>query len=425
MLPILRPHQQANLEELRHEVSVGRDPLLVAACGYGKGTIGSVIVHGAVIRNKSVVFAVHGKSLVVDMSERVGKLGIQHGVLLGGHRRERWHSVQVASIDTLHRMEHQPHVDLMIIDEAHMCLSPTWRKVVDALRAVNPAMRILGMTATPIRLDGKGLGKDTGGLFDSMIQGPSEEELIGLGNLVKSRVIWSPSPDISRVKKTAGEFNQKQLADVCDKTKIIGDIITHWKKYGAGRKTAAFGVDQAHAKHITEQFQAAGYQWAYVDAETKQEDRAAIWRDLDTGSLMGVSSVGCIAVGWDHPVVSCLIMARPTQSLGLWRQMLGRGSRPHPGKNDFIVLDHADNTRRHEPYGMFEDAVPWNLDGEAVEEGAKKPPPVATCKHAYRWPDGRHDSAHRGSRRAVALLRDIPRRAQGMPVLRAADDCNS
>jgi superfamily II DNA or RNA helicase len=653
MLPTLRPHQSADLEALRSETRAGRNPVLVAPCGYGKGTLISVIVHNATLKGHHVIFAVHGKSLVVDMSERVRKLGIEHGVLMGGEPRARWHSVQVASIDTLHRMAHPPQASLVIIDECfvkgtlvtmgngfecpiemvevgdlvrtatgqgrvkaisrkqtsaseqvvvklsngkriecttghpffsesgwiradlleghtifseealrslreginpsrknvsekvdrsallwevlceesresdveawrsvenghyaeanwtqteksrrerehhrtatgvsvdprpilegrachsdegyadvgisnllqtrlggaqfddrhragwahsyrkreiaglqeghvfgdvrvesvssvepsryasvynlhisrhpsyfangvlvhncHMALSPTWRKTLDRY----PNARVIGATATPIRLDGKGLGKATGGLFDSMVLGPSEDELISLGHLVGSRVLAPPPPsDLGTVKKTAGEFNQKELATVCDKTKLIGDIVTHWKRYASDKKTAAFGVDQAHAHHIMEQFRDAGVQWAYVDAETKQDERAQIWKDLDYGSLMGVSSVGCISVGWDHSVVSCLISARPTVSMGLWRQMLGRGSRPHPGKDHFLVLDHAGNTHRHAPYGIFEASPEWSLDGAAIKEAGKKPPAVATCKHSYRFPDFRND----------------------------------
>lgn len=384
----LRPYQQIALDQLRAEVSAGRNPVLVAPCGSGKGSLIATIVHRATERGHSVIFAVHGKSLVVDMSERIGKLNIPHGVLMGGEKRKRWHSVQVASIDTLHRMPHPPKASLIICDEAHMSLSPTWRKTLDRY----PDARFIGMTATPIRLDGKGLGKKTGGLFDSMVMGPSETDLIKLGYLVGSRVLAPPAPDMGGVKKTAGEFNQKQLATVCDKVKLIGDIVSHWKKHASGMKTAAFGVDQAHARHITESFQAAGIQWAYVDANTQQDERARIWKDLDHGSLMGVSSVGCISVGWDHPVVSCLISARPTASLGLWKQMLGRGSRPYPGKTHFLVLDHSGNTHRHDPYGLFEDAVEWTLDGQAIKPGdEKKPPSVSTCKHAYRWADFRHD----------------------------------
>ncbi len=392
---ILRPHQEDCLNELRAEVRKGHNPLLVAPCGFGKGSMISVIVHNATQRNHHVIFAVHGKSLVVDMSERITKLGIPHGILMGDRQRQRWHKVQVASIDTLHRMIHPPPASILIVDEAHMALSPTWRKTIERY----PSARVIGATATPVRLDGKGLGQKTGGLFDSMVTGPTEQDLIGMGYLVGSRVLAPPPPaDIGNVKKTAGEFNQKQLATVCDKTKLIGDIVEHWKKHASGRKTNAFAVDQAHAAHITEQFNAAGVPWAYVDAETSLDERARIYKDYDAenSTLMGIASVGCAAIGWDHPICSCLIGARPTASFGLWRQMLGRGSRPMNGKDSFLVLDHAGNTHRHAPYGMFEDAVPWGLDGAAVKESNdKKPPAVATCKYAYKWPDFRND-AERG-----------------------------
>lgn len=377
VIPTLRPHQEQDLNALREHIRHGRDPLLVAPCGYGKGTVITVIVHRAVERGKRIIFAVHGKSLVADMSQRITKLGINHGVLMGGHKRQRWHGVQVASIDTLHRMEEPPACDLIIVDEAHMALSPTWRKALSRYTC-----RVIGMTATPIRLDKKGLGRQTGGLFDAMVVGPSEQELIKQGNLVGSRVLAPPPPaDLGAVKKTAGEFDSKQMAQVCDKTTILGDIVKHWEQYSDGVKTAAFGIDQAHANHIAESFRTAGYDWAYVDAETRLDDRARIWKDLDTGTLRGVASVGCISVGWDHPVVACLIAARKTASLGLWRQMLGRGSRTYPGKERFIVLDHVGNTAFHEPYGVFEDSVPWSLDGDAVASGpAEKQERYVTCK---------------------------------------------
>jgi superfamily II DNA or RNA helicase len=301
---------------------------------------------------------------------------------MGGMPRKRWEPVQVASIDTLHRMEHPPGADVIICDEAHGALSPTWRKTLERY----PHAKIIGMTATPIRLDQQGLGRQSGGLFDALVQGPTEADLIQQGFLVRSRVLAPPAPaDLGRVGKVAGEFNTKQMAAVCDKAKVIGDIVSHWRKHANGRKTAAFGVDQKHAQHITEQFREAGVQWAYVDAETPDSERDRIWADLDNpgSGLCGVSSVGCISVGWDHPVVSCLIAARKTASLGLWRQMLGRGSRPAPGKDHFLVLDHVGNTHQHAPYGMFEDEVPWKLDGAAVAESEEKAEAVTTCKACY------------------------------------------
>ena len=376
----LRPYQETMIEAVRAELRAKRNPVIVSPCGSGKGSLIAFMVHGATQRGHRVIFAVHGKSLVVDMSERVARLGIEHGVLMGGERRQHWHPVQVASIDTLHRMEHPPAAKLIIADECHLSLSPTWRKTLDRY----PNAALIGATATPIRTDSKGLGKQTGGLFDSLVLGPSEEELIKMGHLVGSRVLAPPAPsDLEGVKKTAGEFNQKQLAQVCDKTRLIGDIVSHWKKHAEGRKTVSFGVDQAHAMHIKEQFSEAGVESVYIDAETSQKERQQIWRDYDCGSLKVISSVMTVSLGWDHPVCSCLIAARPTASLGLWRQMLGRGSRPYVGKTHFLVLDHSGNTHRHWPYGLFESQVEWSLDGAAIKDSVDKAPSITTCKKCY------------------------------------------
>jgi DNA repair protein RadD len=374
----LRDYQLKDLEQLRAALREHRSVLYVAPCGSGKGTLITYIVNRCVEQGRSVIFGVRGRALVNDMSERVSRLGIQHGVLLGGHKRERWHPVQVCSIDTLHRMDRPPKADLIICDEAHMSASPTWVKTIERY----PQAKLVGLTATPCRLDGRGLGE----LFSAMVQGPSEQDLIDQQYLVRSRVLAPPPPaDLGSVKKTAGEFNAKQLAQVCDKATVIGDIVKHWRKHASESlgKTAAFGVDQAHANHIAEQFREAGYEWAYVDAETPDKERAQIWRDLDHGTLRGVASCGCISIGWDHPVVSCLIAARKTASLGLWRQMLGRGSRPYPGKDSFLVLDHVGNTHLHQPYGMFEDRVPWSLDGEPVRGMGETAESVTTCKACY------------------------------------------
>lgn len=386
----LRPHQVQCLEELREHVEAGRDPLLVAPCGFGKGTLVAFIVNAAVANGHQVVFTVRGKNLIADMSMRVRNLGVPHGVLMSGVRRERWHPVQVASIDTLIRMDHLPPASLLIADEADLCISPRYKQAVERFKDA----RLIGMTATPIRMSGEGLGKASGGLFDAMVLGPSEQQLISEGYLVGSRVLAPPPPsDIGKIKKTGGDLNVKEGAAICDKPKIIGDAISHWKKHGLGKKTVAFCWDQAHADHVAEQFRAAGVNFAYVDANTPIGDdrfpepgtRAAIYRDLaqENGNLMGIASVGCLTTGWDSPIVQYLAILRKTLSFRLWRQILGRGSRTYPGKTHFVVADHVGNTLYHNPYGFFEDEVPWSLDGAAIKETDKeKLPTIVTCKQS-------------------------------------------
>lgn len=405
MLPTLRGAQDKNLEELRDEVANDCDPLLVAPCGYGKGTLISVIVHSAVSMGKSVIFGVRGASLVIDMSGRVRRLGIPHGILVGGKRRERWHPTQVASIDTLYRIDPLPVVDILIIDEAHMALSPTWMKTIARLRSRNQNMVVIGMTATPIRLDGKGLGRAAGGIFDSLVLGPSVLELIADGYLCRSRVLEPPAVEGAKeIKVTKTNDNLAAQAAVFDRVKLIGDEIKHYKEHADGKKGVTFCTDQKHANHVAEQFTLAGIPWAYIDANTPLGDeafpvpgtRAHIYRDLDAenGNLMGISSVDCVSTGWDHSIISYLGMMRLSGSFGWWHQAMGRGSRIHRGKDHFLIIDHAGNSERHKPFGYFESPIEWSLDGAAVKvrEGERQIRIITCAQSVMNCWCGRRDA---------------------------------
>ena len=252
MIPVLREYQQRDLNAVRAAMREYDSVLLVQPTGAGKGTLASFIVHSAVAKGKRCLFLVNRRTLVHDMSMRLDRLGIEHGVIMGDDpRRKPWLSTHVASIDTLHRRETLPVADLLIVDETHFAVSPTWAKVLDRYKGV----KRLHMTATPIRLDGRGLEE----ICDVMVMGPSVQELIDLGFLVPSVVFAPPRPvNTGHVKKTAGDFNQGALAQVCDTAKLVGDIVQHWQRHASDRKTAVFAVDQKHAKHIQEQFNTAG-----------------------------------------------------------------------------------------------------------------------------------------------------------------------
>jgi len=368
----LRPRQQTDLNDVRHELRTHRSCLLVAPCGYGKGVVTTKIIEGSKLKGKHVLFIVYGRDRVNDMDERVTKLGIEHGVIMGDRQRARQYSVQVASVSTLHRMEHLPSADLIIVDECHLGLSPTFRAVLD----LYPAAKIIGLTATPVLGNGKPLGKASGGIFESMVKGPTVKQLIGEGFLCRSRVIAPPPPaGIAGIrKKKTGEFDENQGAAVCDNPTVIGDIVAHWKQHSSDRKTVAFGFHQAHAFHIAESFRAAGVNFAYIDADTPDGDsihepgtRKFIMHQYDHGDLVGIASVGVISIGWDHSICKSLIFASKTASFPRYHQRLGRGSRPHKGFTDFLVLDHTGNLYEHEEKGpFFESDIDWQLDGDPV-----------------------------------------------------------
>lgn len=370
---VLRDYQQRDLQELRDGFRTHRSGLLVQPTGAGKGTLASYIVHSAAAKGNNTIFLVNRRTLVHDMSKRLDRLGVDHGIIMANHpRRKPWLTTHIASIDTLHRRE-PPKANLLIVDEAHFAVSPTWKKVLDKY----PDAKVLCMTATPIRVDQRGLGE----VCEFMVHGPSVQDLIDQGFLVPSRVFAPSSPDVSKVGKTGGDFNPKQLSAVCDGTKLIGNVVEHWKKLASDRATAVFAVDQQHAHHLQEKFIEAGADFAYVDAKTPDEERDDIWDRLDAGKLQGVCSVGVISYGWDHPIVSCVVLARPTTSLNLHLQQIGRGSRPCAGKADLLVLDHAGNTLRH---GFYEDTREWSLASGLVASAAKQSSiSVAQCRKCF------------------------------------------
>jgi superfamily II DNA or RNA helicase len=334
------------------------------------------------------------------MSQRLDRLGIDHGIIMGADKRRKpWLPTHIASIDTLHRRETVPEAQLLIVDEAHFAVTETWKGAL----ARYPEAKVLGMTATPIRLDGRGLGE----VFEVMVQGPQVNELIKMGHLVPSRLIQPPGPNVSGVRRIGGDFNSKALAEVCDQKVIIGNIVQHWKKYAADRKTVSFAVNRAHAEHIAEMFRCEGVDCAYVDCNTSDEDRDRIWDELDNGNLRVVSSVGIISYGWDHPAVSAVIGARPTESTGLWLQQIGRGSRPHPesNKQNLLILDHAGNTQRLDV--LYEDDRKWSLDGKVLESG--RAAPVRTCPECYAtFPAGHKTCPYCGADLAKQEDRSVP-----------------
>lgn len=372
----LRPYQIESRERLSALIRSGKKRLLLRApCGAGKGTICADIVHRAASREKSSLFLVDRRVIVKDFSQRLDRLGVDHGVIMANHPRRRPElRTHVASIDTLYRREVLPRADLIIVDECRSALSPKWTDVL----ARYPESVIIGLDATPMRPDGRGLGE----LFQEMVELPNEAELVDMGYLVPVRVFAPSAPDLKGVHMVAGDFNEKELAAVIDNSKIIGNLPEHWHKYAPGRKTLAFGVNKRHAHEIADTFRASGVRTEVVVDDTPEAERERVWDELDNGGLLMVAGVGVFGYGFDHPIVSCVISARPTQSLPLYMQQLGRGARTHRGKTDCVYLDHAGNTARH---GFFDDPREWTLEGKRKKKGTAYDPALSVrlCRECW------------------------------------------
>lgn len=356
-MSVLRPYQADVVAEFIR-MREGNGPIiLVAPTGAGKTVIGAAIIKHEISTERKVLVLAHRREIIAQTSQKLFAAGISHGVIQAGFPTRPLEAVQVASISTLHaralRRETMslPPADLVVIDEAHHCPANSYRAIIEKY----PDAALLGLTATPCRGDGRGLG----GIFDTLIECPQVADLIAQGFLVKTKVYAPVNPDLKGVRIVAGDYNEGQLADRMDHPRLIGDIVTHWHRYGEQRKTVAFCVSVAHSLHLREEFIKSGVRCEHIDGSTPKAERDASLARLAAGEIEIIVNCMVLTEGWDLPEAGCCILARPTKKMGLYRQMIGRVLRPAEGKSDAIILDHAGAVYQH---GFVEDPVDWTLD---------------------------------------------------------------
>ena len=379
-IPVLRPYQERDAAELREGFRKFNAGILCQPTGSGKGFMAAWMIHRVVASGRRVLFVVYGSPLVIDQHERVTNLGVESGMIMGSGSaalRKPWLPVQVASISTLWRREQLPKCDLLIVDECQDITSRTFREVLARYEA--SGSKILGLSGTPIGPGGVGLGRKAGGIFDFMVTGPSVKELIRDKYLVSCRLYCFDCDSLKSVKKKGDDYDQNALAALAAaNSHRVGDIVESWKKYAPDRKTAAFGVDKADAMRIKEQFSIQGINATTIFDDTSPDDRKQMWKDFDRGDLRVISSVNVIGRGVDHSILKCVIDAAGTLSIQRTLQRWGRGSRPHPGYDNFILLDFCGNYYRHSRYEA--DRV-WSLEGEPVKTRGDGEPDfrIRTC----------------------------------------------
>lgn len=378
----LRDYQQKSVDAIRGAYQKGyRTPLLVLPTGGGKTIVFSHIAERMAARGKRVYTLVHRKELLMQASGKLNEMGLpQHGLIAPGHSMTG-DLVQVASVQTLaRRLDRLPEPDLIIIDEAHHAAAGTWKKILDRW----PHSRFLGVTATPIRLDGKPLGKKAGGYFDTLVEGPNIRWMIDNGYLTQPVVYGPPTGiDPDQLKMRGKDFSQESAEALYDRPTITGNAIEHYLRICNGLPTIAFCTSVAHAEHAAAQFTAAGISAYSLTADLTDAQRKHRIDCLADGRVSVLTSCDIVSEGTDIPVVAVAMLLRPTQSLGLYLQQVGRVLRPYPGKKQSIILDHAGNSLlRH---GMPDEVRDWDLDAGVIKRGGngEKGPATRRCERCY------------------------------------------
>jgi len=308
----------------------------------------------------------HRKELIDQGAERLESHGLSTGIIKAGYAPFPLAQIQVASVQTLVRRD-KPRAGLIVIDECHHATANTYQRILDQY----PDVPLMGLTATPFRLDGRGLGD----LFGELVVAARADELCESGVLHSPKVWASKAPDLRGVRVTAGDYNLGQLSERTNTAELHADIIDTWRKRAAGKRTVAFAVDVAHSMAITEAFRSAGVLAEHLDGRTPKDERDAILARLRSGETQVVSNCMVLTEGWDLPALECAIIARPTASPNLHLQMIGRIMRVCDGKDGAIVLDHAGN---HHVHGLVTRRLQYALGNEKV--GFVEPLGLRRCR---------------------------------------------
>lgn len=370
-----REYQDRAIQAAREKLRTCQRVLINAPTGAGKTVIAASIVKSAVQKDSRVLFLAHRRELISQAADKLDDFGvINHGVIMRGHAKARnTHApVQVASVQTLIRRD-LPPADLIIIDECHRAISPTYLNILENY----PRAKVLGLSATPERLDGKGLDS----LFEDMVVVATVPELIERGFLIRPDAYVAPvDVDLTKVKKVRGDYAEGALQDAMDTPELVGDVVEHYIRHGRGLPAVAFASGVQHSQHLADAFQREGIGVAHLDGETPNGERSRIIADWRAGKIQVVTNVQVLTEGFDFPGLYCCILARPTKSVSLYLQMVGRVMRPDSGKPGALILDHGGLLAEHGP--PWVDRV-WTLQGEVKKK--RDPRLIKTCKCGFAF----------------------------------------
>lgn len=358
----LRPYQQDLISKIYTRWGSG-DKRVMGQCPTGSG---KTVCFTAIVRdfvssrpNKKILILAHRQELICQAANKIiSFLGLEPGVIKNGCESNYDAQIQVGSIQSVvsqSRLEKLEDIGLIIIDEAHhFNLKNSYGKILNQF----PDAYVLGVTATPKRLDGKGFED----YFDSLVCGISVQELIERGYLSPFR-LYAANRQMKTegIKTRHGDYSVSQLAQQNDAIELAGNLIDTYRTYANGKKTIVFAINVEHSKAIAKAYNDAGIEAAHLDGTHTFEDRLDTLNRFREGEIEVLSNCQLFTEGFDLPNLEVVQIARPTQSLSLWLQMVGRVLRPSEGKELALILDHTNNYQIHK---LPNHPRVWTLDGK-------------------------------------------------------------
>lgn len=357
MKTVLYDYQEAGKILLKRSMASGNRKVIgQAATGAGKTKIAASIIMDALSKGKRVCFVVPYLTLIDQTLRSFEGEGLEPmvdmAVIQADHLWRNWECpLQICSKDTLSRRSRFEDADLIIVDEAHIS-----SRFLNRWMEMRPDTYWIGLTATPWA---KGMAK----VWDDLVIIATTADLIKRGYLSDFRVYAPSKPDLTGVKTSMGDYNQKQLAERTNKEPLVASIVDTWLKMAKGRPTICYAVNCAHAQMIQANFRREGVNAGYVDAHTDDDDRKALFQAFADGTVEVICNVGVLVAGFDSDV-RCIILATPTKSEIKMVQCVGRGLRTAEGKDYCLILDHSDT---HERLGFVTD-----IHHEALDDGTPK-----------------------------------------------------
>lgn len=363
----LRDYQTAMIEQARDLIRQGQTSILMQApTGAGKTALCAHMLGTSASRGLTSWFVVHRRELIRQSSRTFRSVGIPHGIVSAGFIGDGRLPVQICGIQTLAQRHHKMRRPKLIVwDECHHVAAASWAKIHEAY----PDAIHIGLSATPERLDGTGLGQ----WFKNLVSGPCVSWLIERGFLARYRLFAPSGPDLSGVGSRMGDYVRSESAAAMDKPSITGDVVKHYRRLAAGKRAVVFCTCIEHSQHVVAQFRAAGIPADHVDGDMHPAQRDAALARFESGETLVLSNVELFGEGVDIPGIEVAILLRPTQSLTLYLQQVGRALRPAEGKTEALILDHAGNALRH---GLPDDQREWSLDGSRRKKKDSDPDDV-------------------------------------------------